>query len=367
MKSAVHVMGMDSSKYGGIERFNIALSKMLWQEGIQSVFIYESYPESEDFVDDLKQTGAELYVSNSRKHPFLFCIDFIKIILNFKPVLVHAHFTKARFYAIPLAKILGVKKLYFTIHSSIDPISKIKPLTRLWYGAANKMAKVIAVSNQIASTYKLNWPDARVKRIYMGVNKPDKNRNNSRKYLEVSDSQLMILTVANFNQIKGLDILVKALGRLVDQNRLDFNTCLYIVGQPEKDINELKTMIDSLELGHYIKMVGITNEVAHYMASADLYIQPSRSEGLPLALMEAASFSLPLIGSRVGGIPEIIIEGQNGFLIPPEDENMLAETIYEMMQNPDLRIILGNNSHSIYNESFSIGSAVRQTIDYYHS
>lgn len=365
MKYAVHVMGMDSSKYGGLERFNVALSKKLAENGIQSVFMYESYPESLEFVDDLTKTDASLLVSNSRKHPLKFCIDFVKTIIKYRPVVVHAHFTKARFYAIPLAWLLGVKRLFFTIHSGIDPKSQIKPWTRVWFGLANKMAKVIVVSDSIASVYVTNWPNAQVKRIYLGVSSPSADRDESRKHLGIPSGTVMLLTVANFNHIKGLDVLVRAIAFLVKQGRWNQNACLYILGQPEQDMRELKKMTDAMEIEDVVKMRGISNEVACYMAAADIYIQPSRSEGIGLALMEAASYSLPLIGSRVGGIPEVVRDGENGFLVQPEDEVQLAERIYDQMQDPHLRKRFGEKSFNVFEESFSIESGVRETFEYY--
>ena len=360
-------MGMDSTKYGGLERFNVALSNKLEENGIRSVFIYESYPESQGFVDDLTKTSASLLVSNSRKHPLKFCIDFIKTIIEYRPVIVHAHFTKARFYAIPLAWLLGVKRLFFTIHSGMDPKCQIKPWTRTWFGLANKIARVIVVSDSIASVYTTNWPDAQVKRIYLGVSSPCADRDESRKHLGIPDRMLMLLTVANFNHIKGLDILVKAVALLVEQGRWDQDACLFIVGQPEQDMKELKKMIDEMGIEDVVKMQGISNEVACYMAAADFYIQPSRSEGIGLALMEAASYSLPLIGSRVGGIPEVVKDGENGFLVQPEDEVQLAERVYDLMQDSHMRKRFGEKSFTVFEESFSIQCGVRETFEYYCS
>lgn len=364
-KYAVHVMGMDSTKYGGIERFNVALSKALEDEGIQSVFVYESIPKSTLFVCDLEQTGAELLISDSRKHPLRFCLQFIRIINKYKPVIVHSHFTKARFYAIPIARLLGVHKLFFTIHSRMDPIVKIKFLTRLWYRMANRMAKVIVVSDDIALSYRTNWLDANVKRIYLGVSAPMSLREVSRVRLGIPDGQTVLLTIANFNYIKGLDVLSKAVALLKKEKKWGKNVCLYIVGQPQKDLDELSSINDSIGIGQDVKLIGISNDVSDYMSAADIYIQPSRSEGLPLALMEAASYSLPLIGSNVGGIPEIIKDRINGILASPEDERNLADAISELINDKGLRVVLGNNSFSIYRESFSIENSINQTLNYY--
>lgn len=361
----MHVMGMESFKYGGIERFNVALSEALVEKGIHSLFVYESGPASQEFMDDLKQTEASVFVSNSRKHPVRFCVDLARLLRQYKPVLLHAHFTKARFYAIPLAYRMGVRKLFFTIHSRMDSKNQIKPLTRIWYERANKMAKVIAVSENIASVYCRNWANAEVRRIYLGVKPIMGDRRENRKKLGIPQNQLMLLTIANFNHIKGLDVLCKAVVLLEQQGKWAENTCLYIVGQPEADQQVLGELISALQIQDKVKMVGISNAVPDYLTSADIYVQPSRSEGLPLALMEATSASLPIIGTRVGGIPEIVREGFNGLLVESENEQMLAGALSKLLVDKQLRNTFAQNSNRLYHELFSVENGVQQTMDYY--
>ena len=361
----LHAMGMESSKYGGIERFNVALSEALLEKGYHSIFVYESEPVCQEFVTDLKETGALVFVSNSRKHPVRFCVDFVRLLRQYHPLLVHAHFTKARFYAIPIAYWMGVKRLFFTIHSRMDPKKQIKPLTRFWYGRANRIAKVIAVSEDIASVYRKNWSDAEVRQIYLGVKPIIGDRFENRRKLGIPQDQLMLLTIANFNHIKGLDVLCKAIELLKRQGKWDEKARLYIVGQPEADRQTLGELMETLQIHDEVKMVGISNEVPDYLTSADIYVQPSRSEGLPLALMEATASSLPVVATRVGGIPEIVKEGRNGVLVESENEDALAEAMIGLMNNPKLRNEYGKCSKQIYNDKFSVEAGVSKTMMFY--
>ena len=356
---------MESSKYGGIERFNVALSEALLEKGFHSLFVYESEPVSQEFMDDLKRTEAMLFVSNSRKHPLRFCVDLARLLRQYQPVLLHAHFTKARFYAIPIGYRMGVRRLFFTIHSRMDPKNLIKPLTRIWYERANKMAKVIAVSEDIASVYRQNWANAEVRKIYLGVKPVIGEKHENREKLGIPQYQLMVLTIANFNHIKGLDVFCKAVGLLEQQGKWADNACLYIVGQPEADRQALGELISTLQIQDKVKMVGISNAVPDYLTAADIYVQPSRSEGLPLALMEAISASLPIIGTRVGGIPEIVRESFNGLLVESENEQMLADALSKLLGDIQLRNTFAQNSSRLYHELFSVENGVRQTMDYY--
>ena len=122
----LHVMGMPSSKYGGIERYCVELASQLSAKGYRNIFIFESTPASREFVSDIQATGADLLAIPARGHAIHFCIEFIRLLLN-HVYLVHAHFTKARFYAIPLAHLLGVKSVFYTLHSEMEPLAQIKP------------------------------------------------------------------------------------------------------------------------------------------------------------------------------------------------------------------------------------------------
>lgn len=363
-KVVLQVMGMDSSKYGGIERFNVELAKNLRAKGFKGVFVYEEEPANHAFVDDLEAAGGEIVILNSRKSKLRFCKGFVKLMKQYRPVLVHAHFTKARFYAIPIAYFMGVRKLFVTIHSTMVPKREIKPHTRLWCWWANKVSKVVAVSENIRTVYKENWPDAEVKRIYLGVERIKGDRGESREKLGIGNGQTMLLTVSNFNRIKGLDVLSKAVKILKDSGMMH-DACLYIVGQPEADKAELTTLVGELGIDECVKMEGISNEVPTYLMAADIYVQPSRSEGIGLALMEAASAALPLVGTKVGGIPEIVRDGMNGLVVDSENPEMLAEAIAKLLQDEDLRKRLAANSLKVYQEDFSVASGVRETVSYY--
>lgn len=357
-------MGMDSSKYGGIERFNVELAKTLATKGYKGVFIYETEPASQAFVEDLKAAGGEIVILNSRRKPLRFCRELAKLLDEYKPVLVHAHFTKARFYAIPVARFKGTKRLFITIHGEMIPKRQIKPHTRLWCAWSNKVAKIIAVSDRIVSVYKANWPEAEIRRIYLGVGEVAGNREQCRAKFGVLEGQILLLTISNFNHIKGLDVLCKAVQILKNKGLME-NACLCIVGQPDTDKAELSPLIEALDIVDCVRTEGISNEVPAYLAAADVYIQSSRTEGLPLAMMEAASAALPMVGTKVGGIPEIAREGFNGLLVESENAELLAEAISKLLRDTELRQRLGANSLKIYKETFSVESGVRQTIDYY--
>lgn len=363
-KNILHLMGMDSTKYGGIERFNVELSRHLYDKGFHSVFVYEEYPRVQQFVDELKYSGAELYIIDSRKNPLKFCKEIWRLYKQYDFCTIHAHFTKARFYALPLAVLYGIKNRLYTIHSTMDSLHHIKIHTRLWYHWMNKRCRVVAVSKNIEQISRKNWPKATINSIYLGVRPITTNRIDARKELKINNNTIVVTTISNFNHVKGLDILCYAIKCLVDNNQME-NTVIYIVGQPKKDIEELQILINQLGIAPYIIMEGVKDNIPTYLGASDIYVQASRHEGIPLALMEATSVSLPIVATKVGGVPEVAKENYNAILVPSEDPIELAKALEVMLKDVSLRGKYGDSSRLVYKESFNIKENVLKLISYY--
>ena len=365
-KCVMYIMGMDSTKYGGIERYNVLLAHELSTRGFHGVFLYESRPVNDQFCVDLKAAGGELVICNSRHSKVRFCIELLKHLAHYRPMLLHAHFTKARFYALPIAYLCGIKKIFFTHHGEVGDKHDMKPWTRMWNQWAGQVAQVIAVSDSIRREIIKNWPKSKVETIYLGVKDMRQDCEACRKRIGETNDKIILLCVANFNHIKGLDVLCKALGLLKNNLHLAPETRLYLVGQPQRDIDELALLVSTIGIDDYVVMTGIRNDVETYMNAADIYIQPSRSEGIGLTLMEAASVGLPLIGTHTGGIPEVIHDGENGILVEKGNESALAEAIATLISEENLRKLYGLQSRNIYTSNFNIDNCIQKLLSLYN-
>jgi glycosyltransferase involved in cell wall biosynthesis len=94
-------------------------------------------------------------------------------------------------------------------------------------------------------------------------------------------------------------------------------------------------------IGARVHLLGFRDDVQDILAAGDLFVMPSLSEGLPLALVEAMSFGLPVVVSGVGGIPEVVTDGVDGLLVPPSDSTALAAALRTLLDDPALRRRLG--------------------------
>jgi glycosyltransferase involved in cell wall biosynthesis len=143
--------------------------------------------------------------------------------------------------------------------------------------------------------------------------------------------RLVVGSVGRLDRVKGHDVLVRALAKLPDADAT-------IVGAGA-DRDALLALAADLGLPDRVRLPGATDRVPAALAGFDVYCQPSRYEGLGLALIEAMLAGLPCVASRVGGIPEVL--GDCGLLVPPDDPDALADALAVLADDPGLRASLG--------------------------
>jgi glycosyltransferase involved in cell wall biosynthesis len=107
-----------------------------------------------------------------------------------------------------------------------------------------------------------------------------------------------------------------------------------------------------------VRFRGQYSNAASELAAYDAFCLPSLIEGLPMALIEAMGTGLPVIASAVGGVPEVVLEGENGFLVPPADAQALATALRRIAREPDLRARMGANARKTVRDELSIERSV---------
>jgi glycosyltransferase involved in cell wall biosynthesis len=116
---------------------------------------------------------------------------------------------------------------------------------------------------------------------------------------------------------------------------------LVIVGQGTLEA-ELKQMAGRLGLGDRVRFLGLRTDVASLMNAADAFVMSSAWEGMPMVVLEAQASGLPVVATHVGGIPEVVVPGKTGYLVPPRDPDALADAMKKLMAlPPEERIKMG--------------------------
>ena len=154
----------------------------------------------------------------------------------------------------------------------------------------------------------------------------------------------VVLTVCRISAEKGLDYLVSAsaiIVKSIPKVKIVIKGSSY-KSNPESQRKyevELRQKIQELKLDESFKILEQSpySEIPEYLAAADVFVLPSISEGMPLALMEAMATGLPVVATRVGGIPEILVDGINGLMVNPRDAHALASSIIAILSDSNLR------------------------------
>lgn len=199
--------------------------------------------------------------------------------------------------------------------------------------------QVIAVSTYLDSVAKqMGVSEEKIAVINMGVDttifKPYA-KTAARKHLRLSDKdRKIIVTVAYLMPLKGHSYLIKAMVMI----RKAHPSCrLYLVGTGYLE-TELKRLISQSGLEGHVVFAGQRppDEIVWWMSAADIVVVPSIAESFGLTALEAAACGTPTVASDVGGLSDHVIEGENGFLIPPGDPAAIARTVNMLFSNPSL-------------------------------
>jgi len=165
-------------------------------------------------------------------------------------------------------------------------------------------------------------------------------------------------TIANFYPEKGLSFFIKAAALIKKQE--EFKNILFLVIGGGSQKNLLEAMIKDFQLEKTFILAGEVKKAARYLKAFDIFVLPSVKEGLPYTILEAMAAGLPIVASYVGGIPEMVTNKENGFLVLSRSPEMLADKIAELLKNPKLAQQMGQNSQQKI-KRFSLEKMIKET------
>jgi len=216
---------------------------------------------------------------------------------------------------------------------------------------------VIAISRSIRSRLlSFGIPDSLIKTVYEGVDL-SLFRDPSIPDKRPPTSPVTVGTVSSLSHEKGLSTLIEAASRIPDVKR---RVRFIIVGEGDCRM-ELEELVREKELEDCFHFLGFRNDIRALLKDFDMFVLPSLSEGLSSAIMEAMASSLPVIGSKVGGIPELVQHGDNGLLVPPADPESLARAIEQLVDNPEALRQMGTRSRKRVEENFTLDRKILKT------
>ena len=166
-----------------------------------------------------------------------------------------------------------------------------------------------------------------------------------------------VMMQAELTKNKAVDIAISAFAKL---RQTHGNTALVVLGEGE-DREHLNQLIHTHRLSKNVFLAGFVPESRTYLSGADVFLMSSRKEGLPLALLEAGLVGLPVVATRIGGIPEVITDGKTGLLVAPGATEAVASAIASILNEPEQAKMFGKNLQERVRTDFSEESMISQT------
>lgn len=313
------------------------------------------------FKEEIKNAGIPVWDLNLEyKYDLRGILKIITVIKKGKYDIVHVHLFPANLFAAIASLFLpkGIKWI-FSEHNVYNRRREFKIFKILDNFTYSRYSKIICVSKQVESALS-NWMPS-----VKGKTKVIPNAVLVPEYLNPCPIKTYdILFVGRLTQAKGVDILLKAVKIL--KNKYSKNLKIAIVGDgPLKE--NLNNLAVELGVNEEVRFLGVRKDIGKLMESSNIFILPSRWEGLPMVILEAMSRGMGIIATKVGGIPEVIENGKEGILISPEDPEILAQTINKLLENEELRKNISQAAYKKVKDKFSIKAYFTHMLDFYSS
>jgi len=281
--------------------------------------------------------------------------------------LVHTHGYFADICGLPVARLQGLLTIS-TCHGFISNDNKLKVYNKLDICALRFCKTIIAVSNEIKSQLVRSGikqdkvaviPNAVASSI--GADEQPARRHEKRLSLGIAQDEFVVGYLGRLSIEKGLHYLIKAIAELRDEM---VPVKLLIVGDgPEK--HALEQMVKDKELDSCVIFAGFQDDIENWLSALDVFVLPSLTEGTPMALLEAMAIGVPVIASAVGGVPKIITDEINGFLVPSGQFEILCDRIKILKDNPDLRNKIGMEGLNTIIKKYDVHSWCRKIENIY--
>ena len=278
-------------------------------------------------------------------------VGALKYFMSTRHHIVHAHNPTSLHYA-ALSKFVSRGGLVVTIHGDQETHARLG--TALEWKLANS---IVVVSHAAKRNLRLPCGDDKVTVIHNGIaSTSDSDRRQPMRRALGAENRLVGAIVARIDGHKGHATLLNSLRILKDRG---IHLMMLVIGDGAERSN-LEHFAATLQLdAQSVRFLGARRDVGDLLSAVDLFVLPSDTEGLPLSVLEAMAAGLPIIATRVGGLPELVDDGKEGILVTPGDAQGLAEAIERMSQDPLLRATLGQSAKTRAGGEFSLSATVQ--------
>jgi glycosyltransferase involved in cell wall biosynthesis len=285
-------------------------------------------------------------------------LELVSLFRRERPQILHASSSKAGVLGRLAAVTTGVPIRFFTVHGwAFSAYSGLA--SRLYQVSDRLMAPLTTVTICVSQTELADGLEAgtcRAERSVVIHNAVDVTAAPRSPHDRATPR---LIAVGRLKAPKDFVTLVRALAALRGRTY----EALIVGDGPDRGAVEAE--IERLGLEGRVQLAGERSDVPELLAASDVFVLSSRSEGLPVSVLEAMAAQLPVVASRVGGLGELVVDGETGLLVPPGDETALAEALGRLVDDRELRRRLGAAGRARAEDSFDLSAFRRAHLDLY--
>ena len=291
-------------------------------------------------------------------------LQFKKLLDQEKVDLIHAHEFDANTQGAFVAALAGIP-IVATIHGKNYFGEKLR--RRLAYRWVSRNATMVAVSEDLKQfiVEKVGVPPNQVKVLYNGVDVVPTcdsiQVGECRKELGLSPSHQIVGVVGNLYPVKGHQYLIDSIPKVLSKCP---DTSFVFAGRGALE-TELRGQVHRLGLDARVFFLGLRQDIPRILSMIDIFVLPSLSEGLSMAILEAMIAGKPVVATQVGGNPELVLNGETGFLTPPRDSQALAASLIALLMDKQQAQQFGERGKRRAERQFSLQNMVYAYQDLY--
>ena len=290
------------------------------------------------FWKRLCDTGLPIHsLSPHRLFP-IYLPALASLILRRRYEIVHCHLLGANLLAKPLAALLGVPIRINHDHCNDkrdNPHGIVATADRL----ANRLSTHICAVSETTRSFlreSENIAADRVSTIHNGINletfQPRPHlRSSTRSRWDLPEDAFVVGGIGRLTYQKNFALFLEVASAVIKHHP----HAVFVIAGTGEDDSALREQAANLGLGSQIRFLGHIEEISLLYPALDVLLLPSRYEGLPITVLEAMAVGLPIIASRLDGIAEVLVDGESGYLVEPDDRDAFVASIHQSISDPD--------------------------------
>ena len=356
--------------HGGAEHLTMQIAERLDPQRFESIVCATRFSPSEqekqtvtEAAEALEAAGVRFLGLNrhTRAH-FWAWLPLIKLLRSERVDVIHAHKFCSNIWGVVFGRLCGVPVVVTHEHGwSFEGRAKTIIDRELIARGSNAFIAVSREDRRRMIELERIKPDRAVF-VANGIPAlPPPSGRDVRAELGIGPEDLVVTTVGFLRRPKTMDVLIEAAAKIVPRFP---NLKVLIVGEGN-DRSVYEALIEKLGVGDAVKLLGLRSDVPDLLAESDVAVLSTNSEGSPLSVMEYMDAGLPVVGSRVGGIPDLIDDGVEGLLVEPGDPEGLAQAIGRLLDAPEEARRMGERGRERRRREFDIDVMVRNLENLY--